>query len=74
MTSAATAQTSSFNHQRKLIEGGCQSTANYDFEFRLFDAGDPLFEQNAASAGNESLQQELRNAGARLVELGLERL
>jgi len=37
-------------------------------------AAGAVFEQNAASIVNENLQQELRSAGARLIEMGLERL
>lgn len=33
-----------------------------------------VFEQNAASVANESLQQQLRAAGTRLTEMGIERM
>lgn len=37
-------------------------------------AAGAVFEQNAASVGNESLRQELRTAGTRLIEMGMDRL
>src|SRR6187402_1513945 len=39
MAGGAFAQTSSFNYQGRLTEAGMPPTANYDFEFRLYDAG-----------------------------------
>ena len=37
-------------------------------------AAGAVFEQNAAAVAHEGLQNELRNAGARLIEMGLERM
>ncbi len=37
-------------------------------------AAGAVFEQNAASVGNENLQQELRTVGARLIEMSIERM
>lgn len=38
----ARAQTTAFNYQGRLTNAGTPPTANYDFEFRLYDAGGAL--------------------------------
>lgn len=38
----ASAQTTEFTYQGRLTDGGMSPNANYDFEFRLYDAGNNL--------------------------------
>ena len=48
-TAAAFAQTTAFNYQGRLTDAGMPPTANYDFEFRLFN------EVGAVIAGQQRL-------------------